>query len=138
MAQTLSIGTSATVHAPVTSSPLAGRPKALNLKRKAVSAPATPTHPVKASSSVLAFSIQDERPLPPPPPPKKRLGPSGIRDPGSIAMPPPMTPVKDRGGGRLSSSSNSMPNSPSRVGPSDAITYVVHSSVALVMLIVLL
>ncbi|KAJ3556499.1 hypothetical protein NP233_g11963 [Leucocoprinus birnbaumii] len=129
VAQTLSIGNTATAHAPVTSSPLAGSSKGLRSKRAPAAAPTTATLPLKATTGKLSISIEHEIPLPPTPPPKRRVVASGSgRD--SDSMPPPMTPVKDRGEGRFmlagvganSSSSSSMVSSPSRVGGSDAVT----------------
>lgn len=127
VAQALSIENAATVHAPITSSPLAGSSKGVNLKRAPAASPATAALPGKPK---LSISTEHERPLPPTPPPKKRTAPSGSgRDSNSIiAMPPPMTPVKDRGEGRVkisgvgASSSSSTVSSPSRAGVSDAVT----------------
>ncbi len=137
-AQTLSIETPVVVHVPVTSSLLAGASsKVSNLKRglSPTAAAATTSSPSSSSSSqgspLLPISntssTQNERPLPPipvtPPPKKWTFGSPSIST--NFATPPPMTPLKIRGGeGRLKVGTASALNTPSRTS-SDNVTCVV-------------
>lgn len=120
MAQALSIGNAAAVHAPVISGPLGF--KRSKMKRVPTTVPTTFTPPIQ---TFPALSSQNERSLPSTPvPPKRQIMSTG----SSNSMPLlPMT-LKKGGkvkiGGETKSSSSGSMSSPTRVAVSDPVTYV--------------
>lgn len=125
MAQALSIGNAAAVHAPVISGPLGL--KRSKMKRVPTTVPTAFTPPIKASPARL--SSQNERSLPSTPalPKRQTMASGSSKDLGSMPL-QPVTFVKGVGkvkmGGETESSSSSTMSSPTRVTVSDPVTYV--------------